>query len=69
MNVLSALVGSSDVREDGDLHADEARDDRGEATDEEGNGGVELAELDLCDGADDDCEEDEEDAEEDILLL
>lgn len=47
MNILSALVGGSHICVDCDLHAYETSNDRGEPSDQEGNGSVELTKFDF----------------------
>jgi hypothetical protein len=62
VNIFSAQIGRSNVGEGGDSHSDVACNDRGETTNQEGNGCVELTEFDLGDQHDRDGEQDQENA-------
>jgi hypothetical protein len=69
VDVISALIGGSHVGEGGNSHTNVACDDRSEATNEEGNRCVELTQFNFSTKSNKNCENNEENAEEDIFLL
>jgi hypothetical protein len=68
-DIFSALFGCSHISIDSDSHANVSRENGGETTDDEGNGCVVSAGLNLSSEGNEDGEENDESGQEKILLI